>query len=190
MWQTNKDAKLVSNAPMMSRRSASFPKPYSGKTRRMLRRAIIAALPLLAAAPALASGKKEESKPGEPKEAGQYVDLASVALPIVVNGQVLNYIFVSVRIVLTSSANPTKLRAKEPYFRDALVKAGSRTPFTNPKDYMTVDVPRLQAVMLREAVALSSAQDIKSVVVQSQTPKRRIAMPHSGGRSDDGEIHP
>ena len=50
-------------------------------------------------------------------------------MPIVVDGQLVNYVFVYVRLNLTSGANATRLREKEPFFRDALVRAGHRTPF-------------------------------------------------------------
>jgi hypothetical protein len=153
----------------------------------MLRRTLIAALPLLAAAPALAS---EEKKKTDPKDIGQYVDLASVALPIVVSGQLVNYVFVSVRVVLTSSANAGKLRALEPFFRDALVKAGHRTPFTNPNDYASVDVPRLQATLLREAVAIGGRDNVKAISVLSQTPKQRVGLPKLVGRPGAGAIAP
>lgn len=153
----------------------------------MLRRTIIAVLPLLAAAPALAS---EEKKKTDPKDIGQYVDLASVALPIVVSGQLVNYVFVSVRVVLTSSANAGKLRALEPFFRDALVKAGHRTPFTNASDYASVDVPRLQATLLREAIAIAGRENVKAISVLSQTPKQRVGLPRPKGRPGAGDIAP
>jgi hypothetical protein len=152
----------------------------------MLRRALIAALPLLAAAPALAS---EEKKP-EKNDIGQYVDLASVALPIVVGGQLVNYVFVSIRVVLTSSANPSKLRTREPFFRDALVKAAHRTPFTNDADYTTVDVAKLQAAMLREAIAIGGRENVKAINLLSQTPKQRMGLPKTKVRAGAGAIHP
>lgn len=152
----------------------------------MLRRAVFTALPLLAAAPAMAS---EEKKP-EKADIGQYVDLASVALPIVVSGQLVNYVFVSVRVVLTSSANPAKLRTREPFFRDALVKAAHRTPFTNDADYTTIDLPRLQAAMLREAIAIGGRENVKAITILSQTPKLRAGLPKPKTRAGAGVIHP
>jgi hypothetical protein len=154
----------------------------------MLRRAFLAVLPLLAAWPALASAKPEK-KEGESTGGTSYIDLSSAAMPIVVSGQLVNYVFVSVRIMLTSTADSMKLRAKAPYFRDALVRAGHRTPFTNLKDYSSVDVPKLQAAMMREATAIAGPGTIKAILVTSQTPKRRVGLPKSGGR-DGGEIHP
>jgi hypothetical protein len=139
----------------------------------MHRRALIAAAPLaLFAAAARASEKKDEKSP-----VGQYVDLSPVALPIVVGGQLVNYVFAYVRINLTTGANSVKLREKEPFFRDALVRAAHRTPFTKPNDYNTVDEARLAAVLQREAAAIAGPGAVKSVVVTSQSPKKHIQTP-------------
>src|SRR5687767_7430079 len=97
----------------------------------MFRRALIAAA--LAAFTPAAAGAAGGAPP--PKDAGQYVDLLPVALPIVVDGRLVNYVFVYVRINLTSAALPNRVREREPHFRDALVRAGHRTPFTLPGDY-------------------------------------------------------
>lgn len=138
----------------------------------MHRRQILAALPLLlAAGPALAS---EEPK----KESGaQYVDLSPVALPIVVGGRLVNYVFCALRVNLKPSADAAAMRAKEPWFRDAIVRAGHRTPFTLATDYTKVDEARLKAVLLREAIAIAGAKNILSVTLTSQTPKQRSRLP-------------
>jgi hypothetical protein len=138
----------------------------------MLRRTLIAAAVALAAGPALAA-----EKPGGKGDVGQYVDLQPVGLPIVVNRQLVNYVFVYVRINLTSGANVSRLREKEPFFRDALVRAGHRTPFTLPNDLGAVDVPKLTAALTREASAIAGPGQIRSVVVTSQAPRRRARVP-------------
>ena len=143
----------------------------------MLRRALIAA-PLLFLAPAAASAAGGDAKKEEKKgDVGQYVDLQPVGLPIVVKGELVNYVFVYVRLNLTSAANASKLREREPYFRDALVRAGHRTPFTLGNDYSKIDTARLTAVLQREAVAIAGQGQIRSVVVTSQTPRRRVSQP-------------
>jgi len=137
----------------------------------MHRRQILAALPLLfVAGPVLASE--------EPKKADtQYVDLSPVALPIVVGGRLVNYVFCSLRVNLTPSADAAAIRTKEPRFRDAIVRAGHRTPFTLATDYTKVDEARLKAVLLREAIAIAGAKNILSVTLTSQTPKQRSRLP-------------
>jgi flagellar basal body-associated protein FliL len=142
--------------------------------RRTLFAATLAAL--MAASPLLASEAKEEKKEGKEGkgDVGQYVDLQPVGLPIVSKGQLVNYVFVYVRINLANSANVSKLREKEPLFRDALVRAGHRTPFTLESDLGKIDAPRLVATLSREANRIAGAGQIRSVVVTSQEPRRRM----------------
>lgn len=143
----------------------------------MDRRHLLALGPIALVAAAAASAASA-SEGGEKKDSsGQYVDLSPVAIPIIVDGKLINYVFTSVRLNLTPSADSIKLRAKEPYFRDALVRAAHRTPFTNLKNYTVIDEGRLKSVMLREARAIGGAQNFVSVSVTSQTPKQRSGLP-------------
>lgn len=142
----------------------------------MLRRLVIAALPLilLATAPAAA----EEKAPGK-QQVGQYVDLQPVALPIVVDGQLVNYVFVSVRLNLASGVDTSRWRAKEPFFRDALVRAGAETPFTAGKDYDKIDVAKMTASLMKAATAIAGPNVVRSVTVTSQVPSRRARRPQA-----------
>src|SRR5258707_5675261 len=63
------------------------------------------------------------------------VTLSPVAIPLIVDGQVINYIFLTVRVLLTPKADQFALRDKEPFFRDALVRAAYRTPFLLKGDF-------------------------------------------------------
>jgi flagellar basal body-associated protein FliL len=132
----------------------------------------------LTAVPASAAnpppGKEEKSK-----EIGQYIDLQPVGLPIVANRKLVNYIFVYVRINLTSQANTARLREKEPYFRDALVRSAHRTPFTDPKDYNRIDSQRLIDTMYTESVKITGPGQVKSVIITSWSPRWKIATPKS-----------
>jgi hypothetical protein len=139
----------------------------------MIRRALIALILLFAAAPAASAA------PGGPAQVGQYVDLQPVGLPVVVRGQLVNYVFVYVRVNLAANADVTRLRDKEPFFRDALVRMAHRTPFTVAGDYNRIDEARLTAALTREAVAICGEGAIRSVVVSSQAPQRRIPNPKS-----------
>jgi hypothetical protein len=124
----------------------------------------------LYATPALAEGAGKG-------DVGQYVDISPVGLPIAADGVLVNYVFVNVRLILTSRANAAHWREKEPYFRDALVRAGHRTPFNKPGDYQAVDVAKLTASLTREASAIAGPGVIQGVVVTSQAPRRRILPP-------------
>jgi hypothetical protein len=146
-----------------------------------VRRLILAtaACAALSAAPAWAGeGGKEKDKD---KGAGLYVDLQPVGLPVVLEGRLINYVYVSIRIQLTPQANVSKLRAQEPFFRDALVKLGHRTPFTNPTSYSTLDMPRLKASFAGEAARISGPGAIKSIEVVTETPQKTSGLPRPAG---------
>lgn len=140
----------------------------------MFRRTLLTALSLLVLAGSAAAS--EEKKPIV-KEVGQYVDLTPVGLPIVVRGQLVNYVFVYVRMNLANGANVSRWREKEPYFRDALVRAAHRAPFTVPDDYQTIDTERLSATLMREAAVIAGPGVVRSVVVTSQAPRHRARTP-------------
>ena len=115
-----------------------------------------------------------------PSPVDQSVSLATVALPLVGNGQVANYVFVSVKLLLTLSADAAALRAKEPYFRDALVRAAHRgAPFVRPGDLNRLDDAKIRAVMYHEAVAIAGPGKIAAVAILSQTPEHRRVTPHT-----------
>ncbi|MDX9999059.1 MAG: hypothetical protein WCY15_08720 [Phenylobacterium sp.] len=141
----------------------------------MLRRALILSAPLaLIAGSARAAGGAAKT---DQEPIGPWVDLLPVGLPVVVNGELVNYVFVYVRIKLTRSANAPKLREREPYFRDALVRAGHRTPFTRPDSYTSLDAGKIAQVMQREAGLIASPKDIAGIVVLRQMPKRQSNLP-------------
>ena len=141
----------------------------------MIRRFLPIALLVLLAAPTLAA-EGEKPKAGS---VGQYVDLQPVGLPIMADGVLVNYVFVYIRVNLTERADVAKLREREPFFRDALVRAGHRTPFSLKTDYGKIDAPRLIAVLTRETSAIAGPGQIKSVIITSQAPRRRVASPRA-----------
>jgi hypothetical protein len=109
------------------------------------------------------------------------VVLSTVGLPVVIDGELVNYVFVSAKLVLTPSADAAALRDKEPYFRDALVRAGSRTPFVRAGDYNHLDDARLKAELLRQATLISGPGKIHGVVILSETAQHRRAAPAAAG---------
>lgn len=136
-----------------------------------MRTLLATALALVAAAPALADG----SVPG------QYVDTSPVALPVAENGLMKNYVFVSLRLNLRAGVDPTMVREKEPYFRDALVRAAHRRPFSVPGDMTRVDEAQIRAVVFRQAAAIVGPGVVTSVTFASPpTPQRRtgVSAPH------------
>jgi hypothetical protein len=136
-----------------------------------MRRALVLALLIAAGSPVAASA----AGAGEPK-VGQYVDLAPVGLPIISDGRLRNYVFVNVRLQLRDGADPLKLREKEPYFRDALVRASHRRPFVVAGDWARIDEARLKSEMLGQAAAVAGPGVVTAVQLTSVTPQRRTGM--------------
>ncbi len=147
----------------------------------MLRRAFLFAAVGLSAAPVAGQGAwaaAPKGKEGDGKgDVGQYVELQPVGLPVVLDRKLVNYIFVRIRINLTNTANAARLREKEPFFRDALVRTAPRTPFTLPSDLAAIDVAKLSAALKRDAATIAGPGQILSIEVTSQAPRRRGLTP-------------
>jgi hypothetical protein len=107
-----------------------------------------------------------------------------VGMPVVVNGRLVNYVFVYVRINLTPSAELARWRDREPYFRDALVRLGHRTPFTVPSDYTRIDEVRLKAALFQAAAAITGPGAVASIeILPGGGPMRRTGLPKPAGAS-------
>lgn len=137
----------------------------------MNRRALILAVAGAAlSGPALASPSAET--PAQPVS----FNLTGVGLPIIVGGHVRNYIFVVLKLHLGQGHALNAVRAKEPYLRDALVRAGHRTPFVLADDWNQVDPEALSASLIRSADALIGKGAIARVEVVSQAARRRTTV--------------
>ena len=137
-----------------------------------MRIAVLTAASMLAlsAMPALAAE-------APPKVVDQTVKLSPMGLPIIVDGRVVNYIFATVVVDLTPSADVTAIRAKEPEFRDALVREAHRTPFVIPGDYNHLDQAKLKAALYRDAVAIAGPHTVSGIEVTNETAQHFIRPP-------------
>jgi len=107
---------------------------------------------------------------------GGSLAIAGVGLPIITQGRIRNYVFVSVRLHLGGSATPESMRPKEAYLRDALVRAGHRTPFVVADDWTRIDTAALSASLMRAAATIAGRGAVTRVEVVSQAPRRRTGM--------------
>lgn len=107
----------------------------------------------------------------------QYVDVGPVALPVVQQGKLRNYVFVTVRLHLSPQADAETWRDKEPYFRDALVRAGHRTPFVVPGDWMKLDQAALKRSMSAETTRIAGRNIFTSIEVIRAVPQRWAVPP-------------
>ena len=105
----------------------------------------------------------------------RYFDESRVRLPgepITQKGRLVNYVFVTLRLVCRQGADMVAIRAKEPFFRDALVRVAARENLAQA-DNVHLDFPHLKAVVLREAAAIAGPgliTDVKIVKEEAQKP--------------------
>ena len=121
--------------------------------------------------------------------AAQTIALEAVALPIIIDGRLINYVFCSIRLDLYPNADGAKVRAKEEYFRDDLVRVGHRTPFVLKDDYTRVDEAKVRAEILRIAPGLVGPGLIRSATIVKQASQKLMALPPSQ-RTGSREIVP
>ena len=105
--------------------------------------------------------------------------LSPVALPVVADGKVVNYVFVTAKVIFSTRADEFALRDKEPFFRDALVRDAYRTPFVVAGDYNRIDAAKLDATLFRDAVDIAGPGAVRGVVVVSQAAQRFVRVPHA-----------
>jgi hypothetical protein len=87
-----------------------------------------------------------------------------------------NYVFVALRLELGAGKTMEQIKPKEAFFRDALVRAAHRTPFTVPGDWTRLDERALSAALVSASAAISGRGSVRRVEVVSQTPRRRTGM--------------
>jgi len=138
----------------------------------MRRRDLIAAS---FAAPVLATGAKAVAG-DKPAAGGASLGIAGVGLPVISGGWIRNYVFVSLRLHLGGAATPESMRPKEAYLRDALVRAGHRTPFVVEGDWTRLDPAALSASLMRSAASIAGRGAVTRVEVVSQAPRRRTGV--------------
>ena len=139
----------------------------------MQRRALIQAGAFLTAA-AVASTASASEKAAPP--AGAFVNLPGMGLPVITDGRVRNYVFIVLKLHLGPAHTVEAVRAKEAHLRDALVRAGHRTPFVLPDTWVALDTAALSASLIRSAATLVGRGAVTRVEVVSQTARRRTGM--------------
>jgi hypothetical protein len=138
----------------------------------MDRRALIAGSAALVsvARTAVASEKKAPAE-------GASLNMPGMGLPVIVDGRLRNYVFVTLKLHLGGGATAEGLTAKTPFLRDALVKAAHRTPFVIAGDWTQLNGSAIAATVMRTATTIVGAGKITRVEILSQAPRRRTGMP-------------
>ncbi|MBU1386036.1 MAG: hypothetical protein KKG14_00595 [Alphaproteobacteria bacterium] len=138
----------------------------------MLRRDLIAAAVALPSVAAATLAQADDA----PASGGASFGIAGVGLPIISGGRIRNYVFVSLRLHLGGAATPESMRPKAAYLRDALVRAGHRTPFVVENDWTRIDTAALSASLMRSAATIAGRGAVTRVEILSQAPRRRTGV--------------
>ncbi|USQ98191.1 hypothetical protein [Caulobacter sp. RL271] len=156
------------------------------------RRFLLAAVALtLAAGPALASAKKEK-KEGEEQALDPTYKLGSMTIPIIVNGRIVNYVFVALTLKLALGTEMESFKDREPELRDAIVRAAYKTPFTRTDTWKEVDGPRLTSFVMGQCAALFGKGKVASVEIVKQIPRQQLMppQPNAAQSADSGPLNP
>lgn len=141
----------------------------------MDRRTLITAATAAAASAVASKAVAAETAPA----AAPALSIAGLGLPVIADGRLRNYVFVSLRLMLGAGKTPEQMKAKEAFFRDALVKAAHRTPFTVQGDWTRLDERRMSAALVTAANTISGRGSVARVEIVAQNPRRRSGMPTS-----------
>lgn len=124
-------------------------------------RAIAAAMvaSTLLAGLANASGPPAKAKDkGEAEEgaqtSGRSMDAPYLAVPVVRNGNLVNYLFVSIRIEITQGVDLWRTRERAHFLRDALVRASHSNDLVDPNDSNALNEAR--AIEVYRAAAIQA----------------------------------
>ncbi len=138
----------------------------------MQRRALITAGAVLTAS--AVAGVARASEKAAP--AAAVLNLPGMGLPVITDGRVRNYVFILLKLHLGAGHTVEAVRAKEAHLRDALIRAGHRTPFVLPDTWVALDTTALSASLIRSATTLIGRGAVTRVEVVSQSPRRRTGM--------------
>jgi flagellar basal body-associated protein FliL len=141
-----------------------------------MRRILIAAAALALTVAGAASGAGA-SEPEKKSVGDSFIDISPIPMPIIVEGRLINYVLVHVRLNVNPNLDAAKLRDKEPYLRDALVRSAHRSPLTDKTDYYRVDEALLKAAIARDVAPLIGARNITSVQITKQMSSQRTGLP-------------
>lgn len=117
------------------------------------------------------------SDAGASKDAATTVDLTGMALPVVVDGRVRNYVFVALKLHLAPGKAAEEVHAREAYYRDAIVRTAHRTSLAVDGDWNRLSEAGLSGAMVAIARVVSGPGVVTRCEVVSQAPRRPAYAP-------------
>ncbi|MGE0828989.1 MAG: hypothetical protein AB7O04_06515 [Hyphomonadaceae bacterium] len=138
-----------------------------------IRRAFAAAL---LASTLMAGHAAAFSEPAqESADSARSMDAPYIAVPVVREGRLVNYLFVSVRIDIANGVDLWRTRERAHFLRDALVRAAHRTALADPARDDRLNQPAAIAAFraaAQEALGQRAVRGVSIQAVQSSRPVR------------------
>jgi hypothetical protein len=124
---------------------------------------------LAAANPPAAKAKGAE---GEAQNSGRSMDAPYLAVPVVRDGQLVNYLFVSVRFEIAPGVDLWRTREQAHFLRDALVRASHANALARADDVNALNEARAIAVFQATASQVLGPRAISRVSIVSSYSSR------------------
>lgn len=125
---------------------------------------VILGLAIAAAAPARAAEHGGEAKKEE-AGADRKMTAPNVVTPVVRNGKLVNYLFVSIDVEFSDKADVLKLRDRAHFLRDAMLRASHRSALADPNDDFKLNYQAANPVFWQAATDALGAQNVKKVSI-------------------------
>jgi hypothetical protein len=114
-------------------------------------------------------GEKAPAKAGEEGEdatmSSRSMDAPYLAVPVVRNRQLVNYLFVSLRIEITPQVDLWQTRERAHFLRDALVRASHANDLVDPENNNVLNEARALEVYRAAAIQALGAQAIGQIQI-------------------------
>ncbi len=113
-------------------------------------------------------GKEKGAEGAEGEEAAassRSMDAPYLAVPVVRNGQLVNYLFVSIRIEIAPGVDLWRTRERAHFLRDALVRASHANDLADAADNNALNDSRAIAVYHAAAVEALGAQAVGAISI-------------------------
>ena len=122
----------------------------------MLHRMLAFVMVVCLAVPAFAEGAKKDSKP----EPGTSVEMPFLVAPMSQDGNLLGYVYISSKLICSSSSACISVREKLAFIQDAFVREVNGKPISLPNDPKTADKDQLNARLTAAARRIVGADKV------------------------------
>ena len=139
-----------------------------------MKRAIAAALIASTMLTGLAASARA-SEQAQTADASRSMDAPYIAVPVVRNGVLVNYIFVTLRIDIAQNVDLWRTREKAHFLRDALVRAAHGAQLADPNRDDQLNTPLTLATFRAAAQRSLGPQAVRNLAIVAVYSARRSA---------------